>query len=80
MPGGGMAGSFKSMVWDYYLPTDMHEASKNDWLWSSQYWSNYACIFNMQSLGAGDGNCFITDQNADMLRECNCIYGSVLEE
>ena len=28
MPGGGMAGSFKSMVWDYYLPTDMHEASK----------------------------------------------------
>ena len=22
-----MAGSFKSMVWDYYLPTDMHEAS-----------------------------------------------------
>jgi hypothetical protein len=27
MPGGGMAGSFKSMVWDYYLPTDMHEAS-----------------------------------------------------
>ena len=23
-----MAGSFKSMVWDYYLPTDMHEASK----------------------------------------------------
>ena len=27
MPGGGMAGSFKSMVWDYYLPTDMHEAA-----------------------------------------------------
>ena len=25
--GSGMAGSFKSMVWDYYLPTDMHEAS-----------------------------------------------------
>ncbi len=24
-----MAGSFKSMVWDYYLPTDMHEASNN---------------------------------------------------
>ena len=27
MPGGGMAGSFKSTVWDYYLPTDVHEAS-----------------------------------------------------
>jgi hypothetical protein len=27
MPGGGMVGSFKSTVWDYYLPTDMHEAS-----------------------------------------------------
>ncbi len=27
--GSGMAGSFKSMVWDYYLPTDMHEASNN---------------------------------------------------
>ena len=26
--GSGMAGSFKSMVWDYYLPTDMREASK----------------------------------------------------
>ena len=25
-----MAGSFKSMVWDYYLPTDMHEASNED--------------------------------------------------
>ena len=27
MPGGGMVGSFKSTVWDYYLPTDVHEAS-----------------------------------------------------
>ena len=23
-----MAGSFKSTVWDYYLPTDVHEASE----------------------------------------------------
>ena len=23
-----MVGSFKSTVWDYYLPTDVHEASK----------------------------------------------------
>ena len=34
----------------------------------------------MQSLGAGDGNCFITDQNSDMPWERNRICGSILEK
>ena len=32
-----MAGSFKSMVWDYYLPTDMHEASSSYALFGEEF-------------------------------------------